>query len=256
MLRKLFALSGHIEDRIWHVSWSKNGKFIASCGEDKVVRIWTTKTGQWAINEVICIATLEDAQSRTIRCCEWSIDGFSLACASFDGTIAIWEAQNNVFSSWELMTTLEGHESEVKGVSWSNDGKWLASCGRDKTVWIWEKFDQNEYECVALLQGKQGHSQDVKSIIWHPCISLLFSASYDDTIKVWREENGDWYCSETLAGHKSTVWGVSFDNNGEKLISISDDKSIIIWQCLDTQQYAKWNKIGTLLDCHKYPIYT
>ena len=46
---------------------------------------------------------------------------------------------------------------------------------------------------------------------------LLASASYDDTIKIWREDDDDWYCSDTLEGHRSTVWAIDFDKSGDNL---------------------------------------
>lgn len=37
-------------------------------------------------------------------------------------------------------------------------------------------------------------------------------------------------CVEFLLGHNSTVWGVATDPSGSRLASVSDDKSVIIWQ--------------------------
>ena len=78
-LKLLTILTGHTEDRVWHVSWSPDGEYLSSCGEDKVVRIWSfdsnNSSNNGSSNGIKCIATLEEAQSRTIRCCEWSPNG-------------------------------------------------------------------------------------------------------------------------------------------------------------------------------------
>lgn len=68
MLRFVAALTGHTEDRVWHASWSPNGLYLASCGEDRVIRIWTANNGEWeTTSQIRCIALLEEGQSRTIR---------------------------------------------------------------------------------------------------------------------------------------------------------------------------------------------
>ena len=38
-LEQVCVLKGHL-DRVWNVAWSPNGSLLASCGGDKVVRIW------------------------------------------------------------------------------------------------------------------------------------------------------------------------------------------------------------------------
>lgn len=180
-LEKYLCLEGH-EERVWHASWSPDGAYIASCGEDRTIRVWsiastiglTSENPSNIAADVInqCIAVLDDGQTRTIRCCEWSPDSRMLASASFDGTVVVWQSSGPYGRSktnWEKIATLEGHDNEVKSVAWSIDGVYLATCGRDKKIWVWEvllkinyqqqqqqkknfKYFNNKHVCILPLE--------------------------------------------------------------------------------------------------------
>ncbi|XP_060528597.1 probable cytosolic iron-sulfur protein assembly protein Ciao1 [Cylas formicarius] len=208
--------------RVWNVCWHPKGDALASCGEDKCIRLWAKDLlGKW-VNK----AVLTDGHKRTIRQVSWSPCGNYLASASFDATTCIWDKQSGEF---QCSATLEGHENEVKSVAWSRSGHFLATCSRDKSVWIWEITEDSEYDCAAVINA---HSQDVKKIVWHPDRDLLASASYDNTIKLFREDpsDGDWICCGTLTAHDSTVWSISFEGTGGRLASCSDDGTVKIWK--------------------------
>lgn len=93
---------------------------------------------------------------------------------------------------------------------------------------------------------------------------ILFSASYDDTLKVWKEDGDEWYCSYTLSGHTSTVWGLSlkYDNfndsimSASQIASCSDDNSVIIWQSEELNFEGNWLKYDKVSDVHKFSIYS
>ncbi len=83
------------------------------------------------------IASILTGHTKSVRAVAWSPSGNTLATASFDANIGIWEREENG-GEWECLTLLEGHETECKSVAYSCTGTLLASCSRDKSVWVWE----------------------------------------------------------------------------------------------------------------------
>lgn len=261
-LRLVQELEGH-DDRAWGVAWRPCGgsSVLASCSGDKTIRIWEHSPGSspssatWA-----CKAVLDSSHTRTVRQISWSPTGNLLASASFDATIGMWEYVGSDFS---FIASFEGHENEVKSVAWNAAGTLMASCSRDKSVWIWEVLPGHDFECVSVLNG---HTQDVKMLVWHPSLDILVSTSYDNTIKVWTEEGDgdDWSCAQTLGppgrGHTSTVWAVSFNATGDRMVTCSDDLTLVIWDTsadlTGGEDSTKWKHLTTVSGYHDRTIFS
>ncbi len=182
-LRAIASLSGH-QDKAWHLSWSPQQPVLASCSTDKNVKLHafsfqplppSHSTGsspdeqaqvQFTLKEVIATG-----HRRTVRQVAWSPSGRTIATASFDATVGIWERisdqdlleaghdpeaiaaetqgikgkaalagedEESGQAEWDCIGTLEGHDSECKSIAFNHSGSLLASCSRDKSVWIWE----------------------------------------------------------------------------------------------------------------------
>ena len=107
------------------VSWSPDGKSIASASADTRVQVWDAVTGS-------NIVTYRKHASK-VNAVAWSPDGKRIASASDDRTVHIWDAAtgNTIF-------TYRGHSKEVSSVAWSPNGKRIASASYDQTVQVWQ----------------------------------------------------------------------------------------------------------------------
>jgi serine/threonine protein kinase len=217
VLRKVATLRGH-QDWVYSVSFSPDGKFLASGSLDKTVKVW--EVGSWRE-----VTTLK-GHGHTVYSVSFSPDGKFLASGSLDKTVKVWEVR-----SWREVTTLRGHQSWVYSVSFSPDGKFLASGSADKTVKVWEVGSWRE---VTTLRG---HEDVVWSVSFSPDGKFLASGSGDKTVKVW--EVGSWREVATLR-HGSSVWSVTFSPDGKFLASGSWGGTVKVWEV------GSWSEVTTL----------
>jgi WD40 repeat protein len=70
------------------------------------------------------------------------------------------------------------------------------------------------------------------------------------------EDNDDWFCAQTINAHSSTVWGLSFMADGQKFVSCSDDRSVIVFENDGVNAKGLWRSVATLKDLHKFPVYS
>jgi WD40 repeat protein len=152
-----------------------------------------------------------------------SPDGNTLATASFDKTIKLWN-----LATGEQIRTLSGHSDEVISVAISPDGNTLATASFDKTIKLWNLATGEKIRTLS------GHSNWVNSVAFSPDGKTLASGSEDTTIKLWNLATGEQI--RTLTGHSSWVSSVAFSPDGKTLASGSEDTTIKLWNLATGEQ--------------------
>jgi WD40 repeat protein len=202
----LFRLRGH-RSALGGVSWSSDGRHLATASADGTARVWDAKTGE----ELMTLAGHHDWVNDTA----WNPDARHLATASRDGTAKIWDTGANE------PLTLSGHSDRVSSVDWSPDGTRLASSSNDKTARIWDTVTGKP------LLTLEGHSDWVNDISWNPDGKRIATASGDKTVKIWDSQAGK--ALQTFPSNDSGWMRVAWSPNGGRLAAGAGDGSIVIW---------------------------
>jgi WD40 repeat protein len=162
-----------------------------------------------------CLQTLE-GHSSSVNAVTFSPDGLTLASASCDGTVWLWDTATGAAKQ-----TLEGHTDSVNAATFSPDSQTLASASHDGTVRLWDMA------MGAAKQTLEGHHFSVNAVTFSPDGQTLASASDDGTVRLWDTATGA--AKQTLEGHTGYVNAVTFSPDGQTLVSASHDRTVRLW---------------------------
>lgn len=205
---RLVPQTGH-QLQVQRVSFSPDGKILASGSLDQTVKLWDVATGN-------LLRTLTGHKGGVLSVV-FSPDGKTIASGSEDKTIKFWDV-----ATGRENKLIAGHSTRVTSLAFSSDGKLLASGGQDSTVKVWDVTSGRALKTLV------GHLDKVTSLSFSPDNKTLASGSWDYTISLWQVSTGK--KTRTLKGHSHTVASVSFSPDGKWLVSGSQDKTLKLWE--------------------------
>ncbi|GJN32581.1 hypothetical protein PR202_gb21095 [Eleusine coracana subsp. coracana] len=220
------STEGHTE-AVLAVSFSPDGKCLASGSGDTTVRFWdlSTQTPLFTCkghkNWVLCIA--------------WSPDGKHLVSGSKSGELILWDPKTGkqlgspltdficsvyTFAKLEFFMNPFCHTNAVTCVKWGGDGL-IYTGSEDCSIKVWET---SQGKLVKTLQAALMRYKKMRG----NAPERLVSGSDDFTMFLW-EPTISKQPKARMTGHQKLVNHVYFSPDGQWLASASFDKSVKLW---------------------------
>ena len=232
------------------VTYSPDGRLIATASGDGHARLWDAATGR-------IVRTLPKV-SAELRRVAFSPDGRRLAGAAWDNVIHVWDINSGI-----EVAALAGHTFKPTSVAWSPDGQRLLSAAEDGFATLWDvranaiiaridvgegylwsaRFDptgetfvaSTEHGIIRFFSGRTGepqarlaaHPRRVWLANYSPDGSRLVTASLDGTARLW--STADMSLLAELRGHGDWVAWADFSPDGLRLATASGDRTVRLW---------------------------
>jgi ribosome assembly protein 4 len=202
------VLTGNHKGWILAVSWSSCGQYLLSACKDHSVQVWT----HLDLESVAPSSVSLRGHTKPVTCAVWEPYGTRVATGGMDNQIKIWQGTNG-----QCLISLSSHTGPVMQVRWSPVTNKLYSGSRDRMIKVWDT-DSGRH-----LGDLKGHGHWINTL-------ALNSSAITRTVKSKSE------CEAAIA----TV-------GGERLLSGSDDMTMILWK--DNKQVARMTGHQKPINC-------
>ncbi len=220
------------------VSWSHDGRFIASAGSDGTVHVWNAANGlpiliyHRHIDELLPGLPLKIPVY--IHAVSWSPTTRQIASAGTKETIHIW----NAFTG--TIDVVYSHQarvlSSIHSLAWSPNGSFLASiCSMErfivfKALRIWDtKTHQLIQEFSLQAKSVNEHLSATSALAWSPDGQYIATASGGENLSIWHATQGT-LVDQWRLGHDMTLVVAWSPNDKQRLATAGGDHMVRIWQ--------------------------
>ncbi|MCP3975546.1 MAG: protein kinase [bacterium] len=208
---------------VWSLAVTEDGtQLVAATDDERGIQIWDVDTR-------MRVAEWSELHDEALREIALSPNGSTLATASLDDTVKVWD-----LASGDLLLTLVGHTNQVWKVDFSPDGERIATGSTDGTARVWnaatgELLTRIDVTPAAADPDASGISQ-VWSVRFSPNGSRLATAGEDGFVRIWDIASAAE--ALTIVAHTAPAQDIAWFADGERLVSAGDDGDAAVWDAV------------------------
>ncbi|VDN03911.1 unnamed protein product [Thelazia callipaeda] len=257
--REKYRLNGHSLD-VLHLEWSKDGRYLASCGMDHSVIIWDAHN---LPNQVISLTSERGGHSGIVKGISWDPIGKFLATQSADKSVKVWAIDN-----WQCIKTVidpfvESSQSTMfSRLDWSPDGAYLiAPCASNNSGPTAHLIRRKDWDTTLDLVG---HRKAVTVVRACPrmieyqnykgnClqVSCIAMGSRDKSLSVWLLPNVDRPLVVLYKLFKHSILDFSWNDYHLTICSMDGTVKSILFDAKELGRLLSSSEMGDLCE-HMY----
>lgn len=216
------ALKGHTGP-VLDMNFSSNGKFIASCAEDRTVLLWYTK--ELTIKEKRSLRINVEFDHATLV--RWSPDGKAfLIHKAVANTIEVYKiskkSDGTLASAAKALEFSKRHTEDVVGMDIACTGKYIITCSKLNDLIVWDLKGQ-------ILTTIELHLGSTYRARISPCGRFIGTSGFTPDVNIWEvvfSKSGEFKQvtkAFDLAGHSSGILDFTFSADSSNMATVSKD---------------------------------
>jgi WD40 repeat protein len=195
------------------VSYSPDGRFIATVGWDSTARLWDSRTA-----DLVCPALKHGG---TVQTAQFRSDGQQFVTASADKSARIWDARTGQQVAEPLR-----HETGLYEARMSPSGERLVTVSESNTAWLWE------VRVLRPLTALRYHTHNPSFVRVSPDgerVVVCWETPGPATISLLGVRSGEVINSASPHGPIETVPDADFSPDGRRFVTASQDYTARVW---------------------------